>query len=323
MITDQIRRVRSFNRSVTQRVGALNDSFLDRGRPLSEARLIYEIGENGAELRRLRERLALDSGYLSRLLRSLERQGLIRVENDAHDARVRSAVLTPKGRDELQEYERRSDACAEALLAPLSGAQRDRLAAAMADVERLLRVAAIEIRVEPADSADALFCLDQYAHELTQRFETGYDPGKTRSASAAELTPPAGCFVVARLDGEPIGCGALKTGLDEIGEIKRLWVKTSARGLGLGRRILETLEEEARGYGLYLLRLDTNRALSEAIALYRACGYRETAPFNSELYAHYWFEKNLAADSSRDASAPHPDPLPARGEREGPARREG
>ena len=67
MIADQIHRVRSFNRTVTQRVGALNNSFLDRGRPLSEARLIYEIGENGAELRQLREKLALDSGYLSRL----------------------------------------------------------------------------------------------------------------------------------------------------------------------------------------------------------------------------------------------------------------
>ena len=67
MNTDLIQQVRSFNRTVTQRVGALNNSFLDGGRPLSEARLIYEIGENGAELRHLREKLALDSGYLSRL----------------------------------------------------------------------------------------------------------------------------------------------------------------------------------------------------------------------------------------------------------------
>ena len=190
MIADQIHQVRSFNRTVTQRVGALNNSFLDRGRPLSEARLIYEIGENGAELRHLREKLALDSGYLSRLLRSLERQGLVEVQNDAEDARVRFATLTPKGKDELQEYDRRSDAYAEAVLAPLSDVQRVRLAAAMADVEQLLRAAAVEIRVEPADSAAALSCLEQYARELTRRFEDGYDPGRTRSASVAELTPP-------------------------------------------------------------------------------------------------------------------------------------
>src|ERR1700730_18778368 len=151
MIVDQIRQVRSFNRTVTQRVGALNDSFLDRGRPLSEARIIYEIGENGAELRRLREKLALDSGYLSRLLRSLERQGLVQVQNDGEDARVRFATLTPKGKDELQEYGRRSDAYAEAVLTPLSEVQRVRLAAAMADVEQLLRAAAAQIRGEPAD----------------------------------------------------------------------------------------------------------------------------------------------------------------------------
>jgi DNA-binding MarR family transcriptional regulator/GNAT superfamily N-acetyltransferase len=293
MIVDQIRQVRSFNRTVTQRVGALNDSFLDRGRPLSEARLIYEIGENGAELRRLREKLTLDSGYLSRLLRSLERQGLVQVQNEAEDARIRFATLTPKGKDELQEYGRRSDAYAEAVLTPLSEVQRVRLAAAMADVEQLLRAAAIEIRVEPADGAAAVSCLKQYARELTRRFENGYDPGRTRSASIAELTPPAGCFVVARLDGEPVGCGALKIGPDKIGEIKRMWVKGSVRGLGLGRRILETLEEQAREYAVHVLRLDTNRTLKEAQALYRGCGYRETAPFNNELYAHFWFEKNL------------------------------
>ena len=290
---DQIRQVRSFNRTVTQRVGALNNSFLARGRPLSEARLIYEIGENGAELRHLREKLALDSGYLSRLLRSLERQGLVEIQNDAEDARVRVAALTTKGKDELQEYDRRSDAYAEAVLGPLSEVQRVRLAAAMADVEQLLRVAAVDIRVEPVDGAAAVSCLEQYARELSRRFEDGYDPGRTRSATVAELTPPAGCFVVARLDGEPVGCGALKIGPDKIGEIKRMWVKESVRSLGLGRRILETLEELAREYKVRVLRLDTNRSLKEAQALYSACGYRETAPFNDELYAHFWFEKNL------------------------------
>jgi DNA-binding MarR family transcriptional regulator len=293
MTADQIRQVRSFNRAVTQRVGALNDSFLDRGRPLGEARLIYEIGENGTELRRLREKLGLDSGYLSRLLRSLERQGLAQIQPSADDARARFITLTPEGRDELREYDRLSNAYAQTLLAPLSAARRDRLIAAMADVERLLRAAAVEIRVEPADSADAAFCLEQYARELAHRFENGYDPAKTRSASVAKLTPPAGCFVAARLDGGPIGCGALKIGPDKIGEIKRLWVTESVRGLGLGRRILEVLEGQARGYGLKILRLDTNRALLEAQALYRACGYCETAPFNDEPYADFWFEKNL------------------------------
>jgi DNA-binding MarR family transcriptional regulator/ribosomal protein S18 acetylase RimI-like enzyme len=291
MISDQIRSVRSFNRTVTHRIGVLNESFLDRGRPLGEARLLYEIGHSGAEVRRLRETLALDSGYLSRLLRSLEKQGLVQSQNDADDARVRRAILTSKGHDELAEYDRRSDAFAESVLAPLSAPQRGRLVTAMADVERLLRAAALEIRIEPADSVDAVWCLEQYARELMERFEGGYDPGKTRSASPGELTPPAGCFIVARLDGEPVGCGALKIGTNGIGEIKRMWVKVEVRGLGVGRRLIEALEEQARKCELSILRLDTNRALKEAQALYRTCGYREVARFNEEPYAHHWFEK--------------------------------
>jgi GNAT superfamily N-acetyltransferase len=192
------------------------------------------------------------------------------------------------------EYDRRSDAFARSVLASLGPTQQNRLVMAMADVERLLGAAAVEMQIEPADSGDAVWCLEQYYRELAERFESGYDPGKTRSASVAELTPPAGCFVVARLDGEPIGCGALKIGTEGICEIKRMWVHHSVRGFGIGRRIIRALESEARKYGASILRLDTNRALKEAQAMYRACGYREVAPFNDEFYAHHWFEKTIS-----------------------------
>ena len=131
METDQIRRVRSFNRTVTQRIGALNSSFLDRGRPLGEARLLYEIGPDGRDVSVLREKLALDSGYLSRLLRSLEGQGLVRTRRRGGDGRGRYVEPTRTGIDELEEYERRSDGFAKSLLLPLSSNQRDRLVAAM------------------------------------------------------------------------------------------------------------------------------------------------------------------------------------------------
>src|SRR5579863_5920444 len=124
MDTDQIRRIRSFNRAVTQQVGALNEHFLGRGRPLGESRLLYEIGRDGAEVREIRARLELDSGYMSRLLRSLERQGLVAGERDADDSRVRRVRLTPHGRRELAVLNKRSDAFATSILAPLSPAQR-------------------------------------------------------------------------------------------------------------------------------------------------------------------------------------------------------
>jgi DNA-binding MarR family transcriptional regulator/GNAT superfamily N-acetyltransferase len=291
MDAQQVRRVRSFNRTVSQRIGALNDHFLDRNRPLGEARLLYEIGRTGAEVRDLRARLELDSGYVSRLLRSLERQRLVRAQAAANDGRVRRVRLTRAGLREVRELDRRANALAKSVLAPLSVAQRDRLIAAMAETERLMRASAVQITAEAPDSADARWCVEQYFRELAGRFETGFDPAKTIPANADELTPPAGVFVVARLGGQPIGCGALKLKDRRVGEVKRMWVAADARGLGVGRRILETLEARARESGVSTLRLETNRTLEEAHALYRKCGYVEVRPFNDEPYAHHWFEK--------------------------------
>lgn len=290
----QIQTVRSFNRIVTQRIGALNISFLDRGRSLGEARLLYEIGPEGNGVGTLREKLGLDSGYLSRLLRSLERQGLVRTRRGERDGRGRHVKPTRQGLRELEEYGRRSDDFAQSLLRPLSRNQRERLVAAMAEVERLMRAAAVDIRIADPAGPAALGCLDHYYGELQRRFEGGYDPAMTLPARPEELRPPAGCFLVAFLDGEAIGCGALKVKGGGVGEIKRMWVAASARGLGIGRRILMTLEEHAVRFGVTTLRLETNRALKEAQSLYRAGGYDEVGAFNAEPYAHYWFEKTLA-----------------------------
>jgi len=291
MLPDDTSRVRSFNRAVTQRIGALNHSFLGRGRPLGESRLLYEIGPDGADVRDLREKLGLDSGYVSRLLQSLERQGLLAAHPAANDGRVRRATLTRSGLREVAELDRLSDAFARSVLAPLSAAQRESLAGAMATVERLMQAAAVQLQAESPETDDARWCFDQYFGELARRFETGFDPARSISADAAELTPPAGVLIIARLDGRPIGCGALKVKDPRVGEIKRMWVSPDARGLGLGRRILEGLEAHARDIGLTTLRLETNRTLKEAQELYRSCGYREVAPFNEEPYAHRWFEK--------------------------------
>ena len=293
MDNGQILRVRAFNRAVTQRIGALDDSFLNRGRPLGEARLLYEI-RNGAEVRELRARLGLDSGYVSRLLRSLERQHLIEAHPVPGDARVRRVALTAAGAREVAELDRLSDGFAESVLAPLGEHQRQRLVAAMDEVERLMRAFAVDIRPEPPDTADARWCLNEYFRDLAQRFETGFDPDRSNPATAAEMTPPAGIFLVARLDGHPVGCAALKVKGGAIGEIKRMWVHPDTRGIGIGRRILAAVEEQARAFGLAVLRLETNRSLTEAQALYHKGGYREVAPFNDEPYAHHWFEKPVA-----------------------------
>lgn len=294
MAADQIAQVRSFNRLVTQRAGALDDHFLGRNRPLGESRVLFEIGTHGADLRDLRARLGLDSGYLSRVIQSLVSARLIKLRSGQDDERVRRAELTPKGRAEFGEMNRRSDEAAEAILSPLSKSQRERLVAAMSEVQRLLRVAGVRIeRVDPASSA-ARWCIAQYFAELAERFEVGFDPAQSIPMEDAELRPPRGVFIVASADGEPLACGAIKPITRRVGYLKRMWVADSVRGLGFGRRILSALESEARALGFKTLRLETNRALTEAIRLYKSSGYIEVAPFNDEPYAHHWFEKHLS-----------------------------
>ena len=294
MAADQIAQVRSFNRLVTQRAGTLDDHFLGRNRPLGESRVLFEIGTNGVDLRDLRARLGLDSGYLSRVIQSLVAARLVKLHARQNDERVRRAELTREGLAEFVEMNRRSDEAAEAILSPLSKSQRERLVAAMAEVHRLLRVAGVRIeRVDPA-SSEARWCIAQYFAELAERFEAGFDPAQSIPMEDDELRPPRGVFVVASADGEPLACGAIKPITRRVGYLKRRWVADSVRGLGFGRRILSALESEARALGFKTLRLETNRALTEAIRLYERSGYIEVAPFNDEPYAHHWFEKHLS-----------------------------
>lgn len=294
MNDDQIEQVRRFNRLVTRRIGALSDDYLSRGRPLGEARLIFEVGAaGGMDLGRLRIRLGLDSGYMSRLLRSLEAQEMVNVCRKADDRRAREVILTPKGREEFAAYDSRSARLAQSMLSPLGDGQRGRLVAAMAEVERLIRASFVAVAEESPSHADGRWCREQYFAELARRFDDGFDTATGDPSDSADLTPPWGAFVVARLDGEPVGCGGLKILDARIGEIKRVWTAASARGIGVAGRIMQRLEGLAKERGFAQLRLDTNRSLVEAQALYRKLGYREIGRYNDNPYAHYWFEKTL------------------------------
>jgi DNA-binding MarR family transcriptional regulator/GNAT superfamily N-acetyltransferase len=293
MDESQLQSVRRFNRLVTQRVGALEVDYLRRGRPLAQARLIFEISADGVDVLDLRSRFGLDSGYLSRLLQSLKMQGLIAVAKGDGDGRRRRVSLTRKGGAERAAYDRLSDSLAASVLGPLDASEQSRLLAAMGEVERLIRAVSIKVAAEAADSADARLCLDAYFRELAARFETGFDVAADDSARVKDMTPPSGLFVIARLDGDAVGCGGFKRIDKTTGEIKRVWTAPPARGLGVARRVLRTLEAAAREKGLKSLRLDTNRALTEAHALYRSEGYREIARFSDNPYADHWFEKRL------------------------------
>ncbi|MGB6604649.1 MAG: helix-turn-helix domain-containing GNAT family N-acetyltransferase [Steroidobacteraceae bacterium] len=289
-----IQQIRAFNRTVTRRLGVLNERYLGRHRPLAESRLLYEIGAQGAPVREVRARLGLDSGFVSRMLRNLERKGLAATRRRSDDdGRVRFARLTRSGLAELRRLNALSDDLAQSMLSPLSGKESRRLVAAMSEVERLLRASSVEIAPAAPASPDAHRCLNHYFAELATRFPEGYDRGLDGADDLSHFAPPRGSLLVARLFGEPVGCAALRTLEPGIGEIKRMWVAPAARGLGIGRRLLNELERVARRCRLRAVQLDTNGSLKEALRLYRSSGYREIGRFNDNPYAQHWFEKAL------------------------------
>jgi GNAT superfamily N-acetyltransferase/DNA-binding transcriptional regulator YhcF (GntR family) len=244
---------------------------------------LWEIGSVGADVRSLANRLSLDFDYVSRVVHSLDQQGLVRIE-------MKAVYLTDAGLAERAELDRRSDALAERILEPLSDAT---LVAAMTEVGRLVQASMVHIQIEDPATPDAKWCFEQYFAELNERFENGFNPALSISADAQELTPPAGILLIARLGDRPVGCGALKLHPNAPAELKRMWIVPDARGLGLGRRLLRELERFAREAGAVVIRLETNDALKEAILLYRRSGYVEVDAFNDEPYARHWFEKRL------------------------------
>ena len=305
-MTDAVAVVRRFNRSYTQRIGVLEDSFLGLGMPLGQARLLFEIGAPDARqasltTQALRERLGIDSGYLSRLLRRLEADGLVRVSPDPEDRRRRLVTLTGPGRERWGELERRSDDQARLIVDPLTERQRERLVRALREADLLVRAATVSFAPAGLDSPVGRHVVGRYFAEIGRRF--GFDPAGEAEKDGQLLAPPTGVFVVAVSDGEPVACGGLHTisplaegprgAAPRVAELKRMWVHDDWRGAGLGSRLLRHLEDQARALGHDVVRLDTNAALPEAISMYQRAGYRPIGRYNDNQWATHSFEKRL------------------------------
>jgi GNAT superfamily N-acetyltransferase len=287
-----IARARRFNRAVTAEAGALDSSFLGRGRPLGEARVLFGIGTEGKSLTDLRISIGIDAGLLSRLLGSLQAQGLVTVTSDESDGRRRVARTTPAGVAEIAAYDRLNNTRVARLLSA-QGRRAGDLLDAMDLIANALNRDRITIARADPDAPEARACLAAYARLLAEKiagFDAGYVP--TPDPEAWAYRPPRGAFLLAHSDGPVTGCVSVKTAGPGLGEAKRLWVAPSARGMGLARRLMTAIEAEARSLGLTRLRLDTNENLPEAIALYRNTGWTPAAPF-SAFPATHWFEKPL------------------------------
>lgn len=288
---DPITRIRRFNRAVTSQTGVLDSSFLGRGRPLGPARVIHAIGQEGCAVADIRDRLRVDKSLLSRMLKGLVDEGLVHLRTDPDDARHRIADLTEAGLAEFAAYEALSDAHAERLLRthPDPGV----LLEAMDLVATALSRDAIVLVEADPQSADARTCLSAYYAELQQRFEQGFDVNLSRDPDADDMRRPRGVFLIALSDGLPLGCAGLKGSGGPVAEVKRLWVSPAARGLGLARRLMALIEDTARDLGIDTLRLDTNSALPEAVALYENAGWQRIGRFNDDPYPDVFFEKRL------------------------------
>jgi DNA-binding MarR family transcriptional regulator len=292
-MSDAVATLRRFNRSWSQRVGVLDESFLGSGRPLGPSRLLFELRAGGSSVRELREKLDLDSGYLSRLLRQLESEGLIAVTADPADARRRIATLTTRGAHAQQDLDDRSDAIAHRLVDALSERQRVRLAECLDQADRLVRAATVSLDLVDPGVESARTAVAAYFRELDETFEGGFDAA-AGVGDEQSLGGETGRFIVAISGGVVVGCGGLQSLSSDVGEIKRMWVHRDWRGLGLAGRLLRRLEQEAVELGHRVVRLDSNSSLADAIAMYRAAGYVEIPRYNDNPYPDHWFEKALS-----------------------------
>jgi len=286
--------VRRFNRLYTRRIGALRAGLLDSPFSLAEARLLYELAHRerpaAAELAR---DLGLDAGYLSRLLRGLERRRLISRERSRSDARQSLLSLTAAGRRTFATLDTRSNAEVRAMLGKLSDAGQRRLVEAMRDVERLLGAAPepkLPYLLRPHRPGDMGWVVHRHAALYAQeygwdeRFEAlvativakfidNFDPQRER------------CWIAER-DGEIVGSVFLVTKSPTVAQLRMLYVEPGARGLGIGKRLVDECERFAREKGYKKIVLWTNSILHAARHIYEAAGYRLVAEEPHHSFGH-------------------------------------
>lgn len=290
---DVIARLRRFNRVVTREIGALDTSYLGRGRPLGAARVLQLVRPEGTDVTELRQRLDLDTGLLSRLLRGLEEEGLVQMKTDPADRRRRIAVMTEAGAAEWRVYDQLGQAKAQEVL-DHAGPRQQALIEAMDLIATVMLRDQVEIRDADPDDPAALYCLGAY-FELVASKAPGFTPAMATLPLTDPQTfcPPLGAFLIAWSEDLPIACVSFRpTAEPSVAEIKRLWVDPMARGQGLGRRMMRAIEARARDMGFTHAKLDSNTVLTEAIALYRSDGWSDI-PAYTGAPANIWLGKRL------------------------------
>jgi len=297
----QIESFRRFSRFYTKQIGLLEEGLLESPWSLTEARVIYELAHlSRATATTLADRLALDPGYLSRILRSLGRRGIVDKRRSEEDRRVVHLSLSERGRAEFAKLDQGSRRQIRRILTRLAERDRERVIAAMGTVERLLsdpeaHGVAIEepgrppFTLRPHRPGDmgwvverhgALYAASHGWHaefeamcaDIGARFLRDYDPHCERSW-------------IAERDGARVGAVFLMRRSRTIGQLRFLFVEPSARGLGLGARLVSECVGHARHVGYRKMTLFTVRGLDSARRLYEAEGFRLTEEKPGEGWA--------------------------------------
>lgn len=298
--TDAIAAVRRFSRFYTRSLGLIGEGLLGSPYSMAEARVIYEIANREqASARDLIRDLGLDAGYLSRILKRLEEQGIVARTADPADARSSRLALTFSGREAFGRLDEASRAQVGALLAPLGPSDRARLVGALATVEALLGPAtdAGEIvvrRHQPGDmgaviSGHARLYHEEYGWDVTfealvaeiaAKFITTHDPERERA-------------FIAECRGEVVGSAFIVRDTDETAKLRLVYVERRMRGTGLGKRLVREAIQFARAAGYRRLTLWTNDILHAARRIYETEGFRlvseeQHTSFGKDLVGQYW-----------------------------------
>jgi DNA-binding MarR family transcriptional regulator/GNAT superfamily N-acetyltransferase len=303
MPEDRVAAVRSFNRFYTARIGVLRDGLLRTDHSLTEARVLYELGQREVtEVADLRREMDIDAGFLSRLLARLQRSGLVARERSDHDARRQRVRLTEDGAAAFAELDRRSADEIGAVLDALSEDDQRRLVASMHTVRDVLAQAPppagfVLRSPHPGDlgwivQAHGALYTEQYGWDesfeaLVARIVADYagdhDPRREAAWIAEVGGAPAGCVLCVRRDGDTA-------------QLRLLLVHPRARGRGIGGRLIDECLRFAKRAGYARITLWTNDVLHEARRLYERAGFElvESAPHHS--FGHDLVEQTWARD---------------------------
>jgi DNA-binding MarR family transcriptional regulator/GNAT superfamily N-acetyltransferase len=292
--------LRAFDRFYTDAVGALRSGLLDSAYNLTEARVLYELAQRGAtSVADLRRDLDVDAGYLSRIVRRFEADGLLAVAVSTKDARRREVQLTAAGRKAFSELDRLSNRRAQRFLGDLADGEQARLLAAMQTIRDVLggRSRAELVVLRAPRPGDIGWVIGTNATVYAEEFgwDVSYEALVTRIVSGYldQHDPAREAAWIAEVDGAPVGCVFCVRYDDDTAQLRLLLVDPAARGLGIGARLVEECLRFARAASYHQIRLWTNSVLTDARRIYERAGFTlvSTEPhrsFGHDLVGQIW-----------------------------------